>query len=617
MVGEIFAAMNSGRVGYNVCDRWESDRAGARTMQSLITIYYATGRSNVIKSLARRYWLGYSIFSAWRFGQSSSIDKLDFIDVVNCYVANNQVYYNSQFDTTTWPENPAYTRGWMPGNLRPRSAHESPYFYPWQSGFVAVTYYQLHKMFEDLYPDGAYCSIDNNDEITLNNPGGNSFPISKNIALAVSRDLAATVINHCTWRFGPDSPEGRYMISCAVTATPTKPANNIERLNECWPIGGVVRGSVSGTTAFVWKHQMGEPWDWRNAFGLDDSNVKFGKMWLRDAAGPGFINNGTFITEELVCVDTGYSSRNYNPDQYAAYANIGWYGIPVYCIDRNGTARFTAGNGANYRKPLTKAQIEETRAGTYWNGYSNQSPVWCTTFRDYGIWQSAAATIVLDGIRNNYYVTNDAVNYSLAALEAKATSIMDAAVSIASVERGDWDQSTWPYIAYKENFRGLNNPNKTIATNNLFISTAQLATPEITVEFFVETKFDAKPAEAFSQIPMFTVFDEQVTNINIKPREIENYKQYTVAQIRLDRDYSPSSQDLLGSTADLPQNSLVVVFNPVTSIVNVVINLAMDRPIIERPPVISDPLPSEIPSDGGLGYPDPSVEPEFYGIATI
>jgi hypothetical protein len=474
-------------------------------------------------------------------------------------------------------------------------------------------------MFEDLYPDGAYCSIDNNDAITLNNPGGNSFPISKNIALAMSRDLAATVINHCTWRFGPDSPEGRYVISCAVTATPTKPANNIERLNECWPIGGVVRGSVSGTTAFVWKHQMGEPWDWRNAFGLDDSNVKFGKMWLRDAAGPGFINNGTFITEELDCIDTGYSSRNYNPDQYAAYINIGWYGIPVYCVDRNGTARFTAGNGANYRKPLTKAQIEETRAGTYWNGYSNQSPVWCTTFRDYGIWQSAAATIVLDGIRNNYYVTNDPVNYSLAALEAKATSIMEAAVSIASVERGDWDQSTWPYIAYKENFRGLDNPNKTIATNNLFISTAIVPEFTLTVQNFAKTEIKGREVIGESVIPQFTVFAEVTANedITIKPLPVIDAQKENVQQVTLFLDYENLIAADYFSSAVLPQNSLVVVFNPVTSIVNVVINLAMDRPVSNPPLIYVDPVPSEIPSDGGLGYPDPSVEPEFYGIATI
>lgn len=208
MFGETYAAMIKGRAGYNIIDGWEADRASARTMQSLIPMFYVTNSQEMLKGLAKRYWLGYSILQGWRFGENASIDKLDFIDVVGCYTSNNQVFYNSTHDSTTWPENPGYNRGWLPGNLRPRSPSEAPFFNPWQSGFVAITYYQLYKMFEDLYPDGAWCSITNNDEITLSNPGGNSFPISKTIALSVARDLAATVINHCTWLFGPNSSEG-------------------------------------------------------------------------------------------------------------------------------------------------------------------------------------------------------------------------------------------------------------------------------------------------------------------------------------------------------------------------------------------------------------------------
>jgi hypothetical protein len=245
--------------------------------------------------------------------------------------------------------------------------------------------------------------------------------------------------------------------------------------------------------------------------------------------------------------------------------------------------------------------------------------VWCTTFKDYGIWQSAAATIVLDGIRNNYYVTNDAVNYSLAALEAKATSIMDAAVSIASVEQGDWDQSTWPYIAYKENFRGLNNPNKTIATNNLFISTAIVPEFTLTVQNFAKTEIKGREVIGESVIPQFTVFAEVTSNadITIKPLPVIDAQKENVQQVTLIRDYENSIGTDYFSSAVLPETSLIVVANPTTSIVNVVINLAMDRPVSNPPLIYVDPVPSEIPSDGGLGYPDPSVEPEFYGIATI
>jgi hypothetical protein len=241
------------------------------------------------------------------------------------------------------------------------------------------------------------------------------------------------------------------------------------------------------------------------------------------------------------------------------------------------------------------------------------------TFRDYGVWQSACATIVLGGILANYYVTNDPVNYPVADLESKARSIMNWVVSIGSVERGNWDQLTWPYIAFKENFQGLGNPDVTISRNVLFTSTAVMPNVTLTVEYFASTQVDSGEVVGQTIIPQFTVFAEVTANedITIKPLPVIDGQKENVQQVVLVRDYDNSIGTDYFSSAELPESSLIVVSNPTTSVVNVVINLAIDRPTINPPLIFVDPVPTEIPSDGGLGYPDPTVEPEAYGIEVI
>jgi len=619
MYAEFIGAGVSGVIGQgirndvtNVINSWEADRASARVLETLIPMYYATDNSVARIGIIRRYWEGYLKLTSWRFGRAPSIDKLEFMDCKNSW-AGSTVSWNPPVGVA-WP---AVQSSWMPGDLFSLYAGETPFMYPWQLSFVASSWFLVSKMFKDLYPNGAYMTIGNTlaqSTITLQDPGGNRAIISESIAKNIARDVAATVILHCTWKFGPGGASvnidgdgvGKelYFISMNVTKGPTDTHVTQERVNYCFPLGGIIRGETSGTQARILVVQGADPWQ-LNPNNGDYRDTLNGKLYLEKISGPGFINDGSYILENLNSITNNYRSTEYYQNGFGAFLNAGWYGMPSYCVDAGGTSNGSAGLGANYRKPLTWTQMLAVDSRRRWNGYTLGGWNYTQFYRDYGIWHAAAVTIVLDGLKNNYYTTADAARFPVSRLQAKANVIRDDMIALASNSSNIWDLTIWPFFAIKADWRNIGYID--ITTNNIFIARSIVPAPSITAQRIVTNVRNPQEVTGRTQIPTAVLIVVNPINViipvlgSINARGFPNNRTDDLAP-RITLDFGAQA-DAISSSTDIPESGVLAVRAPSGPIINVVINLSMDAPT-RIPPVTVFPEILVAPED----YPLPTEE---------
>lgn len=603
MWAEVYGASVFGHVGNPSIDSWSADRASARTTQSLIPLYYATGSSAARVGIIKRYWLGKQTLDFWRNGVNARIDRLDFIEALKVAVPDGTTL--QYILDVNAPTN---------GGLFSRTRTENPFFTSWQLSFVAVLFYQISKMFQDLYPSGAYLSnyqagaTINSTSLTLNDPGGNRVVVSKDTALAISRDLSATVIQHCTHFFGSGSENNWDWIELPVTGRTGLNSRTIQRLNECWPIGATVTGLTSGRTGVVHHVEAGDVngqnWDWPV------------RVWLKNCSGAGFqTNSAGFITEQ-VRSSTGYTTSPTNQLRSLA----GWYGTVAYSFDVNGTSHNRQRIGANYRVPLTKELMESYDTTRLFDVNILGMPMYNRMFKDYGPWQMACASICAEGVRANYYSTGDAVTFPVSRLLTKSKLIISNMITQSSSEGGDWDQTIIPYIGLMSNWQDSDVVD--VEVGNLFQSSAVLGQITITAERFSVIEITPRQpvgvrlgsgALAYSyEIPQFTVFAEQATNITIKPLAVTDTRKDNVQAIRIFIDYRNSIGIYDTGTAELLPVDVITTRKPVGAIINKIIYLAIGSPPPKVRPVgiILNPdsnIPSEV-EDPAIDYTElPSV----------
>jgi hypothetical protein len=607
-----------------------ADRAAARNGQSLIGLYFATGSTSALKSLMKKYWAVYLTVQSRRHYQSSRIDRLDNVEALSTSI-------NTVGTVSYGPRAIGGSAGSTYNTIQ--NGNENPYFTPWQLSFMTVFMYQLSKLIEEVFPNGAYMtnyaigSLVTTTDILSANPGGsNVVTINNTIAKSIAYDLANTVINYCTNYFGiPQSTYNWEFITFTVKSTDTVAARTLERLNQVIGLGDLIYGQSSGTAGYVVLVDSGTsgggglevPYftsgpfiGQRNPIAWADWSVG---VWLKNCTGPGFTSvQGTgarFITEVLDNLNKGYS----NPSNQGNRLLSGWYGTTAYCFDRNGSSNGLPGTGANYRKPLTQAQLEEVQSSRVWNNFHLGGPVWAIYSKDYGSWQVACATICIEGCRAGYYVTGDEVNYPVSALLTKAKQIVSDIVSISSVERSDWDQSVITFAGLRADWKDEGVVDIGI---NVIQSRAYVPLQTITTEYFVQTVIEIGSRNpnvrlpfneliTRSDIPQFVVFAEQLTNIDLKPLPVEDTRKENVQQVQLIRDsiLEQNVEDI--SSAEIPQFNVVAVITP-SLVVNKTINLAMGRPV-QTPPIVTVPIITEKdPSDSPV-----SEEPVAISIDSL
>jgi hypothetical protein len=189
----------------------------------------------------------------------------------------------------------------------------------------------------------------------------------------------------------------------------------------------------------------------------------------------------------------------------------------------------------------------------------------------------------------------------------------------SSIEGGDWDQTIIPYIGLMPNWQDSDVID--VEVGNLFQSSAVLGQITITAERLIVTDIRlGSGALAYSyEIPQFTVFAEQLININIKPLAVTDTRKDNVQAIRIFIDYRNSIGIYDTGTAELPPVDVITTSRPVGAIINKIIYLAIGSP----PPVIrpvgivltpDSTLPTEV-EDPEIDYtvlPDVVVElPSF------
>jgi hypothetical protein len=592
---EIYGAQLFGHTGNPSIDSWAADRASARTLQSLIPLYYATGSHAARVGIIKRYWLGYLIMQSRRNWSSSRIDRLDFVEALSTNINNLGV-------VTYSARGIGGNAGSLYNNIS--GGNENPYFTVWQLSFVTVAMYQVSKMFEDLYPNGAYLTnfqagaTINTTSLVSSDPGGNRVEISKNIALSMARDLAATVTMHCTHYMGyPGSDYDWQYITLTVTGRTGLNARTLERLAECFPVGGTLVGQSTGTTGTI---VLIDNSDYGGTGGnIDGSNSPWTvAIWLKNCTGPGFSKTytatATYINEEIICTTTGYSTNAYRNGGYSGRCIDGWWGVTAYCFDRNASSQNLPGTGTNYRKPLTRTQLEETDSFRRWDSYIVEGPRWIKLFNGYGVWQSACASICVEGVRAGYYVTGDAVNYPVSDLLTKAKQIITDSINISNAQGSLWDQRIIPYIGLMDNWKDeIIEGNVEISTQNLFVARSFIPQITLTVQYIPTTEISPrKPVgkdilvsdlARSGIIPQFTVFAEQITNIDIKPLAVYDGRKENVQQVLIERDFDNSIGTDYFSSFSIPIFDVTAVITP-SLVVNKTINLAMNRPVI-LPPV--------------------------------
>jgi hypothetical protein len=570
---------------------WEADRAGARMLQTLVTLYYATGSDRALRAIARKYWQGYAIKISWEYGNPGGIEKLKFVDVWGSWSDGLRNWYNyipdqGRYRVDQYPDR--LPEG--PGNLFIFEEHANPWYHPWQQSFVVATYIAIERMFDDLYPYGAYMLGSNITKLT--GPGQSiapgSIPIFGYIAGDLARDLAATVVMHNTHYFGPGSEWNWHNI--ALQVTPRDPggpnqllAHTRERMIECFPVGATVVGTISGTTgtiSLLLGGAFGGEFVGSNPF----RNV-YVKLFLKNVTGPGFTSTDNYTLQEPINVYLNgnliYSTTQYaGPGQSSGFMNNGWFGMNSCCIDKFGLGR----ESANYRKALTNTDFEETDPRCLWNVYTQEGPKWGQFDRDYIKWQATCVPVVLDGLKRNYYTTNDP-NYSLARLNSKALSISNYMLGMASVDVGEWDRRSWPYMALYPDFTNSGNVIKTVGvldgnavTNEPTIETNNIRS--VTVGKITSSQEEVKLLiESISIILPFTVYSVTPTNVTISPKAVGDTLYKQAVQIPIVKfDWNLSLASSVESTSEAPSAFTATTSNSRVTKVNAIINLSIDGP---------------------------------------
>ena len=591
MWAENYGAQLFGHTGNVSIDSWSADRASARTMQSLIPLYYATGSFAALVGIAKRSWLAYLIVNSARQWGAARIDRLDTVEKLATNITfNGTVTYNTR------DPNIGGNAGSLYNNIS--GGNENPYFTGWQLSFVAVALYQVSKMFADLFPNGAYLtnfntgSTINTTSLVYSEPGGNRVEISSSIMLNLARDLSATVINYCAQYMGyPGSEYDWQYVTLTVVGRPGLNARTAERIAECFPVGGVVVGQTSGTTGTI---VLADRADYGATGGeLNGTNTPINMaFWLKNCTGPGFIKvyntGGIYINEEIICTTTGYSTNIYRNNGYSGRCLDQWFGATAYCFDRYASSRNLPGTGENYRKPLTRTQLEETDSFRIWNIYVLAGPRWISLSKDYGVWITAPAAICVEGVRAGYYTTGDAVNYPVNGLLTKAKQILTDRIAQSAIERGAWDQFTIPFLALMQNWKdeGLVD-----LSPNILQARAIQPPATLTVIFapITNISLDSRELTANGEVLPFIVFAEQTDDIIIKPLPVYDGRKENVQQITLDRDYDvfPATENT--SSAVLPQFDVTAIITP-NLIINKLIHLAMRTPIVSLP-IIESSVP--------------------------
>ena len=594
---ELYAATARTDTNSGSINGWDADRAAGRIMMSLISLYYATANPVAFKGLISRYWLGYVLKEGWERDGAGGIEKLKFIDVIgsNVYPV---ISYRNQVDTTsTIVASGALFQSYYP---------ETPHITPWQQSFVAIAYYQVAKAIKDLYPNGAYMTT--SGVISTTDPGGNRMLIDQYLARRIARDLAATVTMYCTHKYGPGSTIGWDYLGVGVTSRTGVSAGSAQRALECWPIGGTVTGATTGTRGTIMLVEAG-----------DDNNLnspttsRVVKIHLKDVTGPGFQNNGPHITEHLLS-SSGYNSMQYSSLYVPAFTNSGWHGCAAYCIDRGGTANGST-TGANYRKPLTKEQMEATdfRGQGPWDNYTSHGPIWIKMYRDYGIWQSVCAAIAIEGVKEGYYTSSDPVN-TVAALLSKAKSIMDYWYAVSTVETEIWDQKIWPYAAISNTF--LDN-GAVVLTPSVVVNIAALPQPTVVTSSTFGRTITPQPVVNFAVTPSVTIYATQAIDVTTQPPVIQDDAVIPEPMVSLSYSASIATID---NTAVLPEALAIATQTPVGPKINAIIFMSMSGPgsgprtdPVSLPPDTVPDIPPDPPDTGD----QPSNQDDPFGSISL
>jgi hypothetical protein len=258
--------------------------------------------------------------------------------------------------------------------------------------------------------------------------------------------------------YGPGSPYNWYNIAIQIQDGPVNQHQTLARVLECFRCGNTIEGVNSGATATILAVEGGETDNQR----VPGATTRFVNLWIKLISGT-FSTNGPYLTENVRNQSNGYVSVN-----NGGFINNKWVGCGAFCIDRNGTAhqathqaipgtnppQYMAG-GAGYLKPHSQAQLEDLDSEKVWGHYSDKGPNWATPIRDYGEWQIACASVVIDGLRNNAYWTRDEVNYPVASLTTKTKSMLSFVASFASTVTSQYEMTYWPQMSTFSNFLDL------------------------------------------------------------------------------------------------------------------------------------------------------------------
>ena len=576
IAAELYSASGSTDTDSPTINGWEADRASGRLLQSLVSLFFATGNMTAFKGLATRAWLGYVINESWRFGDyASGIEQLKFIDAVGVFSNWSSCDYSRWNVVHNYP-NLIPAAGTL-FNLFPK---ETPHITPWQLSFAAIALYQVSIAIKQMYTVPVFLvkPVVSSNFIT---DGVIQFtePADQNIRLIVrsdifrtlSRDLAGSVLQHNTFKLGPGSEQSWYNIAVRITARPGLLSTTAARAIECFPVGATITGLTSGTVAQVISLEGG--------IGDQQGNgtlPRFVNLFLKVLSGPGFTANGSVLRENVLS-STGYNTAEATPDpsQGTGFANNKWAGSSSSCMDRNGSSHGLPGTGANFRKALTNAQMEETDRRRIWNVHTNGGPNWCQIVRDYGEWQTAVTPIVLGGLNDGYYWSNSTI-YTTARLRSKVQAVLNDSLALAGQATSIWDMKIWPYMGYVFNFMNTDSP---VLTPSVVSAIATVPNAVTQAEVIRVITLEPELVTGQGLIPTPTVFATAPisADVSIKPVAVTNRKPNLVEPPRVFTG-SDKSADVSSGAGSVPNVTPVVTTVDVGPRRSVVIDLSMDGP---------------------------------------
>lgn len=590
-------------------DSWEADRASARMLQTSVTLYYATGSDDLLKGIIRRYWLGNAIKQSWEYGNPGGIEKLKFIDTPNSWNDGNRNYYMpGRVDQPGNVYQPAV------GELFVFAPGVNPWYTPWQLCFVAAAYVAVQRLFEDLFPNGAYMLGYTITKLTGPNqaiaPG--SIPIFDSIPRNLAWDLAGSLVLHNTFYIGPGSEYNWARFEVTVTPGNGLLSNTVERKIQCYPVGATFRGVSSNTTGIICRLEGGA---YPGGATLGNTPVT---IFIKNVTGPGYNTVGTVLTEHFEVIVNNqviYSSTEFQSGSnvITAYTKFGWYGTVAYCFDKFGLGR----NSQYYRKPLTRQDLEETDPVCRWNIYTQEGPKWLQIDPNYGIWHTVAASIALEGLRNNYYTSNDPA-YPVSALYNKAKLIANNFLSYSSIDNGEWDRLTWPFMGIYRDFLDTGNAVKIVSVLD---STSQIPTPQVQTDNLrsvtIGSKEDSQVLEARSIVFPFAIYAVTPTNVTVAPKAVGDtmYKE-AVQTFSIDRGWEVTITQEIQDNAVIPGVLVATTFNRVGPKINAIINLSIDGPkqsttSIQELPVAQSEVPTLPTNEPRLTIDNLSLEPQY------